>query len=351
MTEILRRVLLVVGVYGALFALLYARPGVVEVSIEDFAERQSRRPRWSGDRDVPLAEFVAEQTKDRSVEGTRPGWTALADSLDGGRRFVLPDEAVFSDIAPPLSYDRPFVYARVESGGAVRWLALTWRRGSDADAAPASLTRPLRPWWPFLLGGAILLYGVLPRRRRGTETLAYSTARAAVLPDVVALLLGGLFFTLAVAIPRAFTHDGRLLQPDAWPVYAVAALFVVPAWVIHAFAASYSAFRLDLHPAGFSLRRLFSSREVAYADVARARLEPVRAPKALRRAMWIAALFDVRALSQALLLSSREDARLVLEEKSGRTTRLLLSSLLGADRLLSSLSSAGVRVEDAAAPR
>lgn len=365
MLEILRRAVLVLGVYGTILASLHARPGVVETRLEDFAARQASRPGWSGDRALSPADYVLQETKDRAVTGNDPGWSDLAAQAEDVRRgepprgawadrrgrgaargslFLLPDEAPLDGLRPPLSYDRPFVYARVLGPGDERWLALTWRRGADADGAPAALVRPLRAAWPWALLAGIATYVLLPRRRAGPDTLRYSTVRAGILPDVVGLLLGGLFFALAVAVPRAFTHDGEPWQPGAWPVYAVAGPFVLLAWTIHLWAAWYEAFRLDVRAAGFDLRTLGGARTVSFADVTEARLEPVRPPRALRRAMWIGALLDARILAQALLSSSRSDVRLVLRERSGRETRLLLTALSGPDRLLRAIEGAGIRV-------
>lgn len=371
MVEILRRVVLVVGVYGTLVAVFYARPAVVEVAVEDFAARQRDRPRWTGDRDKPIEDFVAERTRDRTFDAGGPAWEALYEALGRlkrgeapvgrfsgrggrdwavGRVYLLPDDPPLPALVPALSAERPFVYARLARPDGVVWLAMTRRIGREADGAPADLVRPLqRWWWAFLLGG-VLLYALLPRRRRGPDTLAYSTVRAGILPDVMGLLLGGTFFALSLLVVPQITGTGALIDPAAWPLYLILAIFVALAWVIHGWAAWYEAFRLDLDDKGLRLQTLFGDRRVAFNDVRVARLEVRRAPKLLRQLLWVAALFNPRAAGQALLLSSRADPELVLVERGGARVRLRLTALEGTERVAAALEAAGVEVEDATLP-
>jgi hypothetical protein len=366
--EILRRVVLVAGVYGAIVCLVHARPVVVEAEIEDFAARQARRPAWSGDREKPLEEFIRSRTEGFTVEGRDAAWASLRQGLvelgagqapEGrwvgragvGRAatslFLRPDEEPVASMDPSLGEDRAFLYARVPAPEGVAWIGLTRRIGREADGAPRAFLRPLRPYWWGVLLATLLLYVFLPHRRRGAETLAYSRARACVGPDVTGLLLGGTFFTLALFVIPQIVGTGELFVPAAWPGYLLVGLFLVLAWVIHGWAAWYDAFRLDVTPDGLRQQTLLSDRQIAFANVREARLEVRRPPKWLRRLLWVATLLNPRAAGgQAFLMSGRADAELVLEERSGRRTRLRLTALRGAERVKDALENARIEVLD-----
>jgi len=367
MVEILRRVVLVVGVYGAILALCHARPVVVEVAVEDFAARQAGRPGWSGDRQKSLETFIADRTEGRVVEAGGADWQPLYDAIvrahagDGaagrfagreghdrseGSLYLLPCEAPLTSIEPPLGEGRPVVYARFLRPDGVAWLHITRRIGREARGAPAGLVRPLRAWWWAFLVGGLGLYIVLPRRRKGEDTLTYSTLRAGILPDFVGLLLGGTFFGLGLMIVPEITGSGSMFDPAAWPLYLVMGIFVLLAWVIHGWAAWYEAFRLDVGPDELHLHTLRDERRVAYGDIETARFEVRRAPKLLRRLMWVAAFFNTTAAGQAVLLSGRADAELILTETGGRRTRLRLTALEGSERVAAALEAAGVAIED-----
>lgn len=356
MIEILRRVALILGVYGAIVAFVHARPLVIEVALHDFAAQQARRPAWSGDREASLEAFIDKRTDGRRADVGGPAWKAVRGALDaaaqdrplpapydarrgraGRSLYYLPHERPVADVTPSPSDARPLVYARVTGGEAPAWLGLTRRIGREADDAPHALVRPLRRGWWIVLVVGLALYVVLPRRARGPRTLAYGLASGSIMPDVAGLLLGCPFFVLALMLVPEITDSPSMFVPEAWPAYLVLGVFVALAWTIHAWAAWFAAFRLDIEPDALHLRTLTGERRIRFADIEEVRLEQRKAPGWLRKMLFGAALIDMRAAGHALILEGREDAEFLVTETSGRRTRLRLTALEGAERVAEAL--------------
>ncbi len=354
--ELIRRVIVAVGVLAAVWCAVRAQPLLVRVSAHDFAEAQRRMPGWMDASRLELDAFIADQTADRLVQVRGPDWVALqaaADALARGgsldaeasvRRgqdimrdslFFLPDESPVSEVAARLSLERPFTYVAVARADGVAYLAINLQGPSDvAGYAPAELLYPLRRYSPWLLLAGLAAYLVLPRPRRHPDAICYSTFRAAILPDLISLGLGALFFGMPLFVVQSNARGGGLMEGGwVWLLvvsWALAAFALTPLLV----AAHYTSYRIVLSPESITICSLRGRRDFPFGELVSAQVVHRNPPKALVWLGWFVSLLNWRAVGPTLLVASRSDPVLELVTRDGRRARITLTALPEAERLL-----------------
>lgn len=360
--ELLRRALLVAGLFAFLWMALIPVGPLVAVDLVDFAAMQRRLPRWSSDAKLEPAAFVASVTGQRTSRGDAAAWArvlAAAEDVALGRPppapfdarrgrgrggeavYLTPDDPTVRGLDPPVDDARPVAFVPVERDGGVRWLQATWLSPRDASSVtPSRLLHPLRGVSWLVLLAAIALYVLLPRWKRGPSTASYHRVRAVVLPDVLGLLMTGLFLALPMFVVPASSPGGSLFSGDWVALTAISwamagfglALFWAAAW--------YAALRYEV--LGDAVRRvtLFEDRTIPLESIAAVEPVTLRAPRGLVRLGLLLGLFRPALLGQALLLAGRTDEALEIVLRDGSRVRLLLTALENAGPLRKALERA-----------
>lgn len=354
--ELIRRVIVAVGVLAAVWCAVRAQPLLVRVSAHDFAEAQQRSPKWMDASRLELDAFIADQTADRLVQVQGPDWTALQAAAEGLARgdspeagdsfrrglgmmqeslFFLPDESPVSEVAGRLSLERPFTYAAVVRADGVRYLAVNLQSPADVTGyAPSGLLYPLRRHAPWLLLAGLAAYLALPRPRRHADALCYSSFRAAILPDLISLGLGAMFFGMPLFVIQNNARGEGLMEGGwVWLLvvcWVLAALLLTPLVL----AAHYASYSIDLSPEGVTIHSLGGRQDFPFGELVSAQVVQRKPPKALVWLGWFVSLLNWRAIGPTLLVASRSDPVLELVARDGRRARITLTALPDAERLL-----------------
>lgn len=383
MREILRRAFLLLGLAMSLWLgfwsplpLLRVEPidweGKRRRAIEQAVETQRLLGNLTGqdvqDIDVApeahadLATFIAHETEGRQIEvhgqlwagffndvattvlGRPPSaaWQArLARSLFAGELYFRVDEPPFDQLGHRFREPGEYLYLKIESEGRVEYLGVSLGRLEDnVRYAPAHLAYPYRHYGLWIFLGALLLYALIPWPRPPRQGLWYTRIR---LMDALATGLVAVFFVLPFVITNANAYGAGILAEGWVWLTAVCWLLALVCATMYAIAAWYGTLRLELEDARLVYRSLLRSTEFYTGDVAQVDVVRQMAPKALRWALWIVALFNWRAAGQATLLSvPRFALRLTLRD--GRNLHFACEGLQGIAPLVGRLHSAGAQV-------
>lgn len=361
--EMVRRVVLVVGVGAALWLAIVPVPARVVLSAQDFAADQARRPAWSGDRKLPLDDFVRERTKDRMTRVTGDAWARVAEAATalergtaippdapgpvgtrhGGSGFyVAPNAPFLGDVGSRLGERTPLLYLRLDDDAATPWLTALWLAGSEGgDVEPSSIFHPHRYLWPWVLLATLALYVFLPRPRREANTLRSHPRAAVVMPDVLGTLLFGAFFGLSLFLASDMSSTGHPLAAD----------WIVPTLILWAFslsgiailwiAAHYAALRFRLLPDRVERVSLTGTSSCPYASIVSAVPGTREPPKALGCLGLLVGLVNWRALGPTLLAAGRSTDVLDVQCADGTSWRISLSALEDPERLVEALQAKG----------
>jgi hypothetical protein len=369
--EIIRRLLLLVGLLGGLFAFIYHRPVLVSISIEDFAESKARaesQPTGFLHKDDTLQEFFDSRTRGRIQRVDGEAWPAfyeevrlaasgepgvtdlrrrLGDSEFTQRLYFLPDEAPMREFAQSLSDRTPLIYLQLEADGpGAPTLALIRHETGDLmDTPPAWLLKPLGPYATWLLAGGLGFYLLLPHPRRRADTIRCSTMSAVVMPDFLGAFLTGAFFALPLLVVQS---NGTALSLDAggWLIP------IAIGWFLALFGVAILA--VSCHGASLSIRFMddalrvttwHGSSLIAYQDVTRLEAVEWRTPRWVRTIGWLIVLVAQRGTISALILEQGRGSGLRLHLANGSSKRLWISGLNGWQRLVTTLEEHGAAVE------
>ena len=347
--ELLRRALLVAGLFAFLWMALMPVGALVSVDLVDFPGMQRRQPRWMSDADLSPAAYVERVTRDRTSLGDPAVWGLVlraAEDVAAGRAppapfdarrgsvrgrgalYLQADDPTARGLAPPLSDARPVAYVPVERDGRRVWLQATWHSPKDAsDVEPSRLLHPLRGASWFVLLGAVVAYVVLPRWKPGPTTAYHHRVRAVLLPDVLGLVLTGMFLALPMlVIPRSspggslFAGDWTALTWISWGMAGLGlAMFGAAAW--------YAALRYEVLDGAIRRVTLFEDRTIPLETIVAVEPVTLRAPKGLVRLSLLLGLLRPALLGQGLILAGRTDAALDVVLRDGSRVRVLLTAL------------------------
>lgn len=390
MIELLRRVLLVAGVFAAIAMLLLPAQAVWRVDIPDFAKDQKRQARTFGETVARFADeagktgaienpyqtsldaFIADRTKDRLLFVDPRIWSGFLTQAQGtlnGSSTALtrhleddssPDHLYFAITQEPLATlttkmgdAQPVLYLCLEGDETPRYLSVVFQRSHDAaQYAPAFIAYPWRHFavWPFLF--ALAAYCLLPVRRPGARDYVYRQGNAVTMPDWLGLGLASLFFALPLLIIPSNASSLRqwslLSMEDGWGIltlvlWAMSLLcltnVIVGLW--------YSTFRIHVEEDGFSRETLFSSSQYAFGDVVAVESAVWTLPRWLKVIMVLLAMFNWRALGPVILgvTSSADGMRLRLRD--GRNVNIWLSYMARPAELIGEFARRGIEIDAA----
>ena len=369
MMEILRRLVALVCLVMTIGTALAPQPALLRFGPIDFAHEQKES--WFEDeRQLALEDFIAQETEGRLLSVQGSAWTTFfgefADAVSGrfaawqgrlnvgwsagSRVYFRPDEPPASEIARAVDANGGFSYLALAGPTGAQYLTATYARPRDMlDDAPADLLYPLRRYSLWFLLAGLAVYVVLPRRKRDSGALAYSTVRAVILPDLVGLLLAGVFFALPFLIVPSNSSSADVLDPDGgWIVLTLVCwMFAVGGVVIVGVAARYAAFSIVPGNDGLDVTSWRGRARYRYADMQVARPYARRASKGLIGLGVLATLLNWRAAAPTLALASSDSSGLEIVFRDGRTWRVMADALNGFDRLVGILRDNGVAVDPA----
>ncbi len=360
------------------------------VSLErlDFKAEQGRERAWSEEgarlKALPLEAYVAEKTRDKTVEVSGPEWAALFAGLaaadenepaaavwldrapaDERRRgftgkwyFFRPGESPIQGAAGRLTRNAERIYVRLaDSPGEYLQAELhlfsndDFQFGSGFSHYPKPPARFLFPYrrfsgWIILLG--LAAYVFLPRRRREKGAVAYPAWRI-VLSDFASFLLIVPFLSLPLFIIGGTVQAvlrGWMLCLIFWP------LGLLGVWLLRVIA-GYAGYEILLRPDGLLIRDGRREESVPFASLKHYRPLDLRPPRWLVRAGWLAALAGrgsarAGAAGRALLLSGFSNGGVGLGRKDGSSVFIWVTDAMGSEalknagKMLKALDKAGV---------
>jgi hypothetical protein len=337
--ELLRRAILVVGLFAALRLTLVPGGPLVRVVKADPAREPAGEvvavdgENWQ--RVAAAASALAEDRPPGPPYDARVGRRHGAPSL-----YFAADDPTVRALVPEFSDDSSVISLRVEGPTGTTALTAIWMRPFDAGGlSPSRLLFPGRGAAPWVLLGAILAYAFLPRRRASETTARYHRGRAVVLPDILATMITGLFLAIPMLVVPRNSPSGGLFEGD-WAVLTVVCFAMAGfGLALYASAAWYAALRIEVGERSVRRVTLFGSSEFALDEVAEVRTVERRAPRRLVLLGLLAGLFKPALFGQALILAGRTDAGLEIVLRDGRRIPLLLTALENAEPLRRALSS------------
>jgi len=367
--ELIRRVVLIGGVWGALWCMLWPTPELVSLSAADFAGRQKRMGKWRDESRLPLDQFIAHQTKDRLVQVEGPAWEAMLKTLKSMKTkgpvdkalrhrvgidyssdnlYFRPDEEPVASVANKLNDRRPFTYVALGTGDARQYLTMSWQSGGSASgSAPSAMLHPRRGMSLWLLLGAIAVYVLLPWPKRTGNMVLYSRASGGVMPDIVGVMLSSVFFVMPLLIIPSIASTPDLFDVEGGWIILTLIFWSLAGFglAIEAIAAWYTSFRVVAGPDGLRRTTLFGSQDYAYTDIEAVSLAAYQPPRWLVKAGLLMSLLSWRALGPTLLVAGRSDPVLEVKCRDGRSFRLFAGHVHGLPGLVKALADADVAVE------
>jgi hypothetical protein len=364
---------------AALLAFLATTRPLVRIEVVDFKQEQEDMGSFYGiwteeDRRLkmlPVAQYIAEVTKGKTVaaggatwqefvaalrftqEGNPPNrtWSLRTGEWDTVYAYAadVPDARVTEGLS-----DGDERYALLDDGTYMRAVMVKldegdFGLGSGLHGPPPALAYPGRPWSLGLLALAVLVYVLLPWRRRRDGVLSVARWRV-VLGDLVGLMLTAVFFTM----PLLITSNTVLAVTSYWFLTLIFWLIaLLGAWALQV-AAFYGGLELELAEDRLVRTTYTWREEYPYSSMSFVQPAVQRPPRWLVIASWLTALSG-RGAGNALIVSGMEYQGLRIVMQDGRklelwtTDQLGGSTMAGSAAILERLRAAGVPViEDTA---
>jgi len=348
--EVLRRLLLIVCSLAAISTLMAPAPVLYQVSQPDFAEELHNNPYPWSHKGQTVAQFQAEQTKDRILMVSAERWEALLrTSRAQAGSYLEADTDELHGIADQIPAGMPWRYLQKSGNQTAQLLEIRRLSPDDYLFGEASFLfrHPYSLWSPLLLVIGILLYIFLPRHRFSEDTLCYGAGFSAVIgPDIIAWMIIVGFFTLGLGVGLSGSPGGisSLFSSKLLAISCILWLFTLFGFYLFRVAARYAGLGLccsDGHLAYFSPS---GTRRVSISDVASVQLGHWQASKWITRFGFLISLVNWRALGPTLLNTSRSDPQLEIYLKNGGTWKFILTGARNVEPVLSCLERQGIQL-------
>jgi hypothetical protein len=374
--EVTRRILLVLGLAGGFLAWFTARPIVVAVGVEDFvADKVAAEDRPTGfmHRDDTLEEFHRYRTEDRILRVEGREWrefheTVRAAVVEGrgdektlSRRgsgyrdddlFYLVDDPRIAEAYDAFAARPPLLYVGLaavgeEPGPHSPTLTLLRLDPSDsAGDAPDWILLPFGFLAPWLLGGGLAAYLLLPRRRHREGAIHYGGMQAVVMPDLVATMLLVTFLALPLGVMKENGVSLLDLGGTGWILLLVFWLFLIAPLTILVITAKNASFSAEFTDDSIRLCRWNGKTTLRFDEIDSLRVVSWRTPRWLRAIAWLGVLVSWRGIVPAATLEQGRGAGIEVVRKDGPAVRVWIAGLGGWERFVSALETGGVIVEE-----
>ncbi len=358
--ELIRRLILIGGIFQAIWLFLYIPAPVLDIRSVDFAKKyqETVRPRLAAspvDRarqsllaehaPQTLDEFIHKQTEDRLIDVTGPEWIAFFGQLPATNqsRYFRPGDKPLSQFQDRFSSHGLFRYLRLKDNAGDRYISVNSRPAGEAvsSGAPSRVAYPFRPWaWSFAVIG-IAAYLAIPRLKRLPDAIMFGRASAIYVPDFLGVILTGMFFALPLLIapdfskvttPEIFTESYGFLI-FFWP-FSIGCMYIF--W----YTARYASFQIVLTDQ--AIRWVTHGRDEAihWDDIAS--VEPIehRMPTWLRVLAILTIFVNVRAAIPANQINRYHRQGIIITRRDGWQLKLW-RDMPGFERIAQSLDQAG----------
>lgn len=197
---------------------------------------------------------------------------------------------------------------------------------------------------PWLALAGLMAYLVLPRPKRRENQARYKIFRSQVGPDLLAVILGGVFLVLPLLI---IAENARRADPlsgeGGWVALTLVCWFLaLIALANSVVAAWYEALCFTRDEIGITKANLRGARHYPFARMIEMVPGVMQAPGWLRRAAWLMVLFNP-GLAGPVVLGAQAQAPVVLVPcRDGRTLSVFTKHLVGWDMLEQAMLEAGV---------
>lgn len=389
MMEVLRRVLLALGVFSGLWFLAALPHTLFRVEPVDWNAERLRRQDYALDaaltmsgevgadtmKGIDLApetrgsleQFIQSRTRDRLLKVQGESWAgffnaAAATSLGRpptpewshrqGRSFYndslyfRPDEGPLPTIVNSFDKERSFQYVAITASDRTEYLAVTRISGNDIlTQAPFELAYPTRHLGWSLLLVTLFAYALLPWPRVARDSIRYSRVRGSVLPDLIGAVVGGMFFILPVLVTNSNGYGEGIFGPGGWAWLTggcwFIGLLILAVWPI---AAWFTVLRMEIRADGLQLTTLKERILIDPRDIEAVTIGRMDSPKLSRALIIISALVSWRALGMALI-ASRPEYAFKLRLRTGRTLGFAGTGLIGMPQMIGWLRQQGVPLD------
>jgi hypothetical protein len=381
--EVLRRVVLLAGLFVGLGLFCWVPGGLLRVEPVDWQHELLRKQSWAEDArrlmtpwvgaeklegvDLApetrgaLASFIARQTEGRLIAVRGSAWEGLFNAVANtildqspnpawaaahgrefmqGQLFLRSDQTPLPEIGSRLRSPGDFLYVRIDGATRAEYLGISLARRDDIMRyAPLHLAFPMRQTGLAVFLAALLFYALLPWPRPPKEGLYFGHIP---LYDGLGLVLAGVFFALPFLVTTS--NGGAYPWDEGWIFLTIVCwvLALLGAAICGA-AAWYTVLRLELDDGELVYRTLLARHVYPLTQITQLDLVEVWAPRWLRRLAWITALLNWRAAGQALLLSAPHQAfRFHLQD--GGSFQFAVEGLHGVEALVGRLRAGGVEI-------
>ena len=368
LTEIARRALACLLIAAALVTFLTPAQALLRVAPEDFAEMQKTEV-LASQRQMPLADYVAQKTKDRlvsvqgsewqnffqAVKATTSGqppnstWGERRDQWLFGRSvFFGLDEAPLNQVTSDMSESiRKFrfvsKYVMLADSAPPQYLNVSCHLGNNVlDDAPPHLIYPWRSFSLWLALLALAVYALLPSVKHPAEALRYPLIRAVLLYDLLGFLLFGVCFAFPLFFIQRMDSEASLFGRGYILLTLLAWLISLSGSVLLAKAAWYAVYELLVQADRLRVTDLFRQSEHLYRDMAS--VDPIitRWPAWVIIGGLIIGLFFWPALLASLRQILRPGHAIEVARKEGKPFRIQTDMLLGSEKLMGVFRQQGV---------
>lgn len=397
--ELWRRFILVAALIIGIGMFFYVTPAVISVTAVDWHKEQvdelksmsgyvtSEEKRLSK---LPLSEYIDVKTEGKVTDVDAGKWKAMFQQIKTasggeygkssyGNRVSDKDKEVYwkSENAVPVffkpselpysqwglsPYDGKQAYISVNTGDDIAYFVLKYENYQTSltamykpyRVAPKWMYHPFRTIGIGVIVAGLLIYILLPRRKRNPEDIAYGTGNL-VAGDIVALIILLTFYSLP------FLINGGTMQAitGMWQITLIMwgmcffglALFYYSAW--------YASYRIEITPEALYLITFKGVTECPFSDMVSADMVSLRNPKWFRKLFLVLSMISlvggrnsVQSAGSAILAATAAYGGLELSFANKKPIYIWFTDQRGAiivpnfHRVPDAIRAAGIRINE-----
>lgn len=329
----------------------------VRVSWVDFAKAQESLYRWKDPelKDLPLREYIKEETQGRTLPVEGQEWLSLVTKLRSwsevgalpepwrdrvmdesyyrGSVYFRPDEQPIAEVMPQIANGEIKYLVHPEAG----YISVDYNSSPEGPGLmysgtqqPNSFLYPYRTIGLFVIAAAVLAGILIPWTRKVDGLVNIPMIR--VLPMVLVGLLLGVFFVLPFLIVGGSVET----VTEAFPITLVCWLFLIGGLMVVYYTVKTEAVSIAIGPDGLRISSLSAGVEdYAYGEIQEIRGLVLRPPKWIAISLVLAAPVapttggTFLALGQAALVSASQGGGFRIVARDGRSVCIWFTDQMG----------------------
>jgi len=394
--ELWRRLALLIGVLAGLGLFFFVAPAMISVTAVDWEQEQAKELKSSSGfvsaehkrlSQLPLKDYIYEKTNGQVTHIDAEQWQYFFQQVQlasfgqysqsvHGNRVSEEDKDDFWKPSGPVQvffkpWEIPFeqwgltaqedaeIYISTTDSGRNNFFLVSYENYWSSVTAMSTPYRTPPDWLfhPYRLVGigflvvGLLLYILLPRRRRSPEDIGYAAGRL-VAGDIVALIILVPFYGLP------FLINGGTVQSitEMWPISLIMWCLAASGVLLLYFSAWYASYRIELTPTALYLITFKGVQECRYNELTSVELVSLRNPGWFRKLFIALAMFSflggrssTQPVGSALLAASAAYGGLELRGR-GKPIYIWFTDQMGGtivnnfDRVPEALRAAGIQI-------